>query len=267
MTTVRQHLPSSSFGVCLLFCTLTLLSASSLVQAQSSELVPGASVKGKVNSGETHPFQFTLEQDQIATITLSARDFRLVVRGVAPDGSSLPEIPHTRFGPLTWNVIATRGGRYQLSLFSLEPATLAAEYELKLGQPRTATARDRMSTIAEAEYERIEILRLRSANLAFADVIAGYRKAANTWSRAGQWTETTSAWQRLAEAYFERADYKAALIASTDALAASKRTTDQILILTQQTSVGYVYIYLGDLDRATAIFEDRKSTRLNSSHG
>src|ERR1044071_6533813 len=104
------------------------------------------------------------------------------------------------------------------------------------------------------------MLTLVSAKPAFADAIEGYRKAANTWARQGQWTEATSAWQQLAEAYFERANYKNALIASTDALKASKRTTDRILILTQQTSVGYVYIYLGDLDRATAIFDQCQRT-------
>jgi len=222
--------------------------------------VPGAAVKGTVNSGETHTFQFTLEQDQIATITLSARDFRLLVRGVAPDGSSLPEVPHTRLGPLTMNVIATHGGRYQLSLSSLEPATLVAEYELKLSQPRPVTSHDRRSATAAAEFQRIELLRLKSPNPDFADVVQGYRKAANTWSREGQWTEATTAWQQLAEAYFERGDYKNALVAFTDALAASKRTTDEILTLTEQANTGYVQLYLGDLDRATAIFNECERT-------
>jgi len=103
-------------------------------------------------------------------------------------------------------------------------------------------------------------LTLLSANPAFADVLDGYRKAANSWSRTGHWTEATGAWQQLGEAYFERADYKNALIAFTDALAASKRTTDQILILTQQANIGYVYINLGDLDRATAIFNQCERT-------
>ncbi len=214
----------------------------------------------EISVDQSHLFQFSLEQDQVAGVTLFAKDFRLLIRISAPDGSPLMEVVNRRYGPLHWDLIAPLSGRYQLSVTSLERVNPKVEYELKIGQVRAATPKDRKSVAAAADFYLAEVLRSRLESPEAGQVIKGYETAALALSREGQWAQAATAWEQLGEVYFNRGNYRSALPAFVKAQQASQRSRDPFLILTQRANIGYLYIYLGKLDDAANVVEECNRT-------
>ena len=227
----------------------------SFAQAQTADLAPGLAVTSEISPEQSQLFQFSLQQDHTAEVTLSAKDFRLFVRVIAPDGSTLMEVVQRRYGPLMWDFIAPLSGRYQLSVSSFERANTKIGYELKVGQIRPATPRDRASMSAAADFYRSETLRSRSESPEFEQVRKGYESAAIAWTRASQWSRAALAWEQLAEVHFNRGDYTSALQNFLKAEQASQRSRDPFLAVNQRLNIGYVYVFRGDFDTASNVFD------------
>ncbi|HEU4767476.1 MAG TPA: CHAT domain-containing protein, partial [Pyrinomonadaceae bacterium] len=223
----------------------------------------------EISPEQSQVFQFSLQQDHVVDVTLSAKDFHLFVRVIAPDGSTVMEVVQRHYGPLTWEFIAPLSGRYQLSVSSFERANSKTQYELKIGQIRPATARDRASVAPLVDFYRAEILRSRSESPEVGNILNGYESAAVAWTRIGEWSRAAVAWEQLAEVHFNRGDYKSALQGFLKAQLASRRSRDSFLVLTQRLNIGYVYVYLGELNAASDIFDEceRMLEELPADHG
>jgi len=237
-----------------LVCVLALVLIPSAVRSQHVPL-PGSPITREIEPSESHSYKFRLERDELIELTLSAQDLKLRLRIVADDGNTLAEVIHRRYGSLTWNFIPPKDGEYEVQVFSLERSTPRRQYRLTIAGTKAATEDDRKAVLAATDFYRAEALRLEPENSDLTRAIEGYHLAAVAWQRRRHWTAAADAWQQIGEVHFSRGDYKNALRAFSEALQLSQRADDLFLTITQQAQLGYVYLYLGDLKKASDFFD------------
>lgn len=243
---------------CRLLCLLPLLALllAAVTQAQTVVLHRGSSVMREINPGETHLFELDLEAGQLVTASVFAGDLNFILRLSESDGSIRQEIVHRRYGDLSWQFVAAEPGRHRLAVISLEAGGPARPYQLKLEQVRQATFHEREAAKAEAEFQRAEALRLGTQSLDLSQASEKYRAAGEAWRRQAYWGEACVAWQRLGELHFAQGNYGEALRAYEEALRLSQQTADPFLALTQLNNIGYVHLYLGNIDQASGFFDE-----------
>lgn len=223
--------------------------------AQSVTLQQGVSVTREIDSNESHSFEFALQAEQLVTLSIFAGDLNFALRLIGPDGNTLQEVVHRRYGSLTWQFVAPEQGQYRLTVSSLEPSTQPRTYQLRVEQIKTATQREIISAQAAANYDRAEVLRFNWQSSDLVQAAERYEAAGGVWRRQSQWVEATNAWQRLGEAHFIQGDYEGALRAYKEALRLSRQADDPLLRLEQLNNIGYVHVYLGNLKQASILFE------------
>ncbi|MFY9620642.1 MAG: CHAT domain-containing protein [Pyrinomonadaceae bacterium] len=220
----------------------------------------GASITAEISAGESNSYEFWLQRDQLIQFTLSSQDLNLRMHIVAADGNTLAEVVHRRYGSLTWTFIAPQQGKYQLNVFSLEQAAPRRQYQLSVDSVKVATELEKKAGSAAASFFRAEGFRLKSDDSNLTRAIEDYRSAAVAWQRIGNWGEAAEAWQQMGEVHFSRGSYQDALRAFEKASQLSARSADGLLTIEQQARIGYVQIYLGNLEKASELFDRCKKT-------
>ena len=226
-----------------------------VARSQSLALQAGSSIAREIGPTEFHSFQLTLQRDQLIELTLSAQDFKLRLSIVAADGNSLAEAVHTRYGPATWTFIAPQSGVYELVVSSLEHATPNRQYQLKIDQVKAATELDKKAQLAAEHFYQAEVLRLKSENSALTSALERYHVAAIAWQKQRHWTKLADAWQQIGEVHFSRGNYEQALRAFDQARLQSQRTGRSLQTIVLEASIGYVHIFLGNPEKASALFD------------
>jgi tetratricopeptide (TPR) repeat protein len=256
---IRNLLPCN-----LLLCLISLLVASAtttLVQAEPTALQNGSSVTREINPAESHVFELTLEAQQLISLSVFAGDLNFAAHMIAPDGHTVEELVHRRYGPLTWQFIAPEQGSYRLVISSLELKAQPRKYQLKVEQIRASVQHERQAAQAASAFRQAEVLRFKWHSNDLVQAAERYRAAADIWQQQEQWAEAAEASQRLGELHFIQGDYRRALNALTEALNASQRSHDLFLTLIQLNNIAYVHIYLGELKEAAGLCE-QVQTRL-----
>lgn len=233
---------------------LLALLPSAVSQAQTAVLHRGSSVTREINPGETHLFDVELGAGQSVTASVFAGDLNFVLRLSEPDGDVRQEVIQCRYGDLSWQFVTAESGRHRLAITSLESAERASPYQLNLEQVRPATHHEKEAAEAEAEFHRAEALRFGTQSADLARASEKYRAAAVAWRRQSRWGEACVAWQRLGELHFVQGAYREALRAYEEALRLGQLTADPFLALTQLNNIGYVHLYLGNIDKASGLF-------------
>jgi CHAT domain-containing protein/TolA-binding protein len=236
-------------------------------QVQPETLQQGLSVTHEISSKESHLFEVTLQTDQLITLSISAGDFNFSLRLVGPDDNLLQEAVHRRYGTMTWQFVASQQGRYRLTLNSLEQDTRPRTYQLKVEHIRVANRHEKIGAQAAANYHQAEVLRFgwQSGDLLLA--AERYKAAEGIWRRQAQRAEAAVGWQRLGELYFITGDYESSLRAYDEALRLSQQTGDALFSLTQLNNVGYVHVYLGNIKKASGLFDQVRSRLSKVSTG
>jgi CHAT domain-containing protein/tetratricopeptide (TPR) repeat protein len=242
-------------SLCLLACLLIALSPATLSQERPAILQQGSSVAREIDAKQSHSFEFVLQADQIVTLSISAGDLNFALRLTGPDGDTLQEAMHRRYGTLTWQCVAPTQGRYRITISSLESSARPRAYQLRVEQIKTATRREKKSSQVAADYDRAEVLRFGWQSSELLRAAEGYQAVGEVWERQARLPEAAEAWQRVGEVHFIQGDYGGALRAYDRASRLSRRADDVPLSLTQLNNIGYVYVYLGDIKQASDLFE------------
>jgi CHAT domain-containing protein/tetratricopeptide (TPR) repeat protein len=225
-----------------------------------TQLQVGSAVTREIGATESHSYEFSLERDQLIQLILSAQDLNLRMRVVGADGNTLAEVLHRRYGSLTWNFIAPQPGKYQLTIFSLEQSPPSRPYHLKVDRIKMAAEYEKSAALAAASFYRAEVLRLKADSNDLTRALEEYRLATVAWQRLRKWGAVADAWQQIGEVHVTRGNYQEALRAFEQASQLSKKAGDPLLTITQQANIGYVYIYLGDLEKASGLFDECQKT-------
>jgi CHAT domain-containing protein/tetratricopeptide (TPR) repeat protein len=246
-------------ALCGLACAAAAVPPTAAGKEQPTRLHHESSFTREISPEEPHLFDFDLRRDQLIKLSVTAGDLNFQLRLSGPDGDTLQEIVHRRYGELTWRFVAPRQGQYRLTLTSLEPGARPRTYRLQVEEMRPASPGDKVEAQAAAYYYSAEKLRSGWQGDDLARAAQMYEAAGATWQRQSGWGEATDAWQRLGEVYFIQGNYKEALHSYKEALRLSRRANDSLLTLTQLSNVGYVYLYLGDTERASLTFAEVQS--------
>jgi CHAT domain-containing protein/tetratricopeptide (TPR) repeat protein len=234
----------------LVYVTAVFLPVASTQAQQPTTLQHGLSLTREINPQEPHSFEFELQFNQLITLEIFAEDFNFALRLMAPDGNTLEEVVHRRYGQMTWKFVAPGRGRYRLLMSSLELDAQPRKYQLKVEQIRTATQYEKHMAQAAADFHEAEVLRFKWHSSDLLRALEKYQAAGIAWREQAQWTEAAGAWQRLGEVHFLQGDYDKAMHAYEVALGLSQRTNDVFLSLTQLNNITYVHIYLGNIEKA-----------------
>lgn len=256
----RQLLPARCIRpvklLCVCACVLSALASPGAGNEQAMTLRQGLSVAREVSPAEPHLFDLHLGHNQLVALSISAGDLQLRLRLIGPDGDSVQEVVHRRYGELVWRFVAPKQGRYRLTLSSLELGAQPRAYRLRVEEIRPAGLGDQAGARAAAFYYSAEVLRFGWHADDLSRAAQMYRAAAGLWRRQARWSQAADASQQLGEVHFIQGDYKEALRSYEEALGLSRRAGDDLLILTQLNNVGYVHVYLGDIEKASLTFAD-----------
>ena len=238
-------------------CVLMMVAIAATVSSQT-QLQAGASFTREIGATESHSYEVYLQRDQLIRLTLSAQDLNLRMRIIGADGNTLAEVLHRRYGSLAWNFIAPQPGKYQLTIFSLEQSPPGGQYQLKVDDVRMATGYEKSAALAAASFYRAEVLRPKADSSELARANEEYRLATVAWQRLRKWDDAAEAWQQIGEVHFSTGNYQEALRAFDLASELSKKAGNSFLTIQQQANIGYVYIYLGNLEKASELFDECK---------
>jgi CHAT domain-containing protein/tetratricopeptide (TPR) repeat protein len=236
-------------------------------RAQTAVLHRGSSVTREIVPGETHLFELDVEAGQLVTASVFAGDLNYLLRLSEPDGDISQEVVHRRFDDLSWQVVAAESGHHRLAITSLESGGRSRPYQLKLEQVRPATLHEREAAAAAADFQRAEALRFGTHSADLLQASEKYRAAGDAWGRLTRWGEACVAWQRLGELHFVQGDYRKALRAYEEALRLGEMSSDPFLAVTQLDNIGYVQVYLGNIDKASGYFSQVRARLTKISVG
>lgn len=246
-------------SLCGLACVAAALPSAAADDAQTTRLRQGLSVTREISPNVPHLFDFKLRRNQLIKLSVTAGDLHFNLRLLGPDGNTLQEVVHRRYGELDWRFVAPRQGQYGLTLTSLEPDALPRTYQLQVEEIRPASLDDKAEAQAAAYYYSAEQLRFGWQGNDLPRAAQMYKAAGGVWQRQSRWAEAAGVWQRLGEAHFIQGDFKDALHSYEEALRLSRKAGDGLLTLTQFNNIGYIHLYLGDIGKASLVFADVRS--------
>ncbi|MET0621844.1 MAG: CHAT domain-containing protein [Pyrinomonadaceae bacterium] len=247
-------------SLCGLACVAAAASPSTAADAaQATTLRQGLSVTRELSPKEPHLFDFELRRGLLVKLSIDAGDLHFHLRLTGPDGDTLQEVTHRRYGEVSWRFVASKQGRHGLTLTSLEPNAQPRAYRLRVEELRPASPDDKVDAQAASYYYSAEQLRFGWRGDELPRAAQVYKAAGAVWRRQSRWAEAAGAWQRIGETHFIRGDFKEALRSYEEALRLSRRAGDGLLTLTQLNHVGYVHLYLGDIAKASLVFAEARA--------
>jgi CHAT domain-containing protein/tetratricopeptide (TPR) repeat protein len=196
-----------------------------------------------------------LAAGQYLGVSIAKSDLQLMVTLSAPGGTKSFEVMNRRYGPLFISVIAEEPGAYRLDVRSLEQDVLNAHYELSVDEIRDSKAIDHQSESAFRNYTEAEMLRASWEEKPLREAIRRYTTASIGWLPIGKHREATQALEDAGDTYFILSEYKSALALYNKALEVSRAADDLLGEMNALNSIGYVYVYLGNNDRAKGYFQ------------
>lgn len=261
----RATTPARAARLLALLLVAPLLLASEAA-AQTQTLEPGSPVEREIGPAQSHVYEFTLEAGQFFGLTVQAEDLNLSLRLTSPGGDTLEDVAHVRYGTLPLHLVAPEAGRYRLAVTSLETGSHSGRYQLEPEALRAATPSDRAEAEAAASFRQAEAARFKWEADQFRLACEKYGAAGLVWRRHGRLADAAVAWRQVGDARFIQGDYKEALRAFKEALGLARAVGSEELILEQLNNVGYVNIYLANVDEAASLFRQVQA-RLAESRG
>jgi hypothetical protein len=127
--------------------------------AIAEELRPATPVQKSLAPNETHDYTVTAQSSQRLHVTVDQRGIDVVVQLIGPDGRKLVEVdgPTGATGVEDVVVFTREAGEYRVSVVPFEDAdSKPGRYEIRLVEPRRATARELATLRSEAEVAGID---------------------------------------------------------------------------------------------------------------
>ncbi len=152
-----------------------------------AKLEEGKSIESELKGGEAHVYSFRIVSGQFARVIVHQRGIDVVVRVIAPDGTTVADMdsPNGTYGPERVGIVAKTSGEYRFEVRALEPAAEPGQFEIRISEIRPANRMDQIEdlavrlTAAESEDESDMILEaeieLAGVDLGRAMLVEGLR--------------------------------------------------------------------------------------------
>ena len=221
---LRHYRIARLFIIFLLGCSVITVATKG---QQSAQLELEKAVEAELRGGETQSFQLSLKTLEFARVTVLAKDVRLSIKLVAPDGKPVAEYQWNQDSPDPAHVslIAGIGGNYRLELISQEKD--AKKVSVKLAELRAIEKLDPERIEAERQFAKGEQLRPRQAAEDKKAALAAYTEALNLWRVAGDKEKQAGALNAMGDVFRSQRENQKALDSFTQALELRRELKDR----------------------------------------
>lgn len=144
-------------------------------------------IKRKIAGAENHYYRIMLAADQYVRLVVDQRGVDVSVTLYQPDGKIVVESNRLigAYGPETISWVAESSGFYKLEVRSPRADQIAAEYEVRILEERTATFQDKNRIPAQKVFMQAEQLRGQQTPESLNQAIAKYEGALQSWRDIG----------------------------------------------------------------------------------
>jgi CHAT domain-containing protein/tetratricopeptide (TPR) repeat protein len=197
------------------------------------QLEPGQTLSGELKSGEGYRYAFSLEAGQIARIVVEQKGVDVAVRYFRPGREKEIEIdsPNWRLGEEIVYELAESASTYPLNVVCKELSAPPGRYEIRLEEPRAASAQDRTRFDAWRAFQNGE---LRRRAREYQEAEGKYHDSLGLWRQVGERSWAAAALYRIGWMRQLRGEDRSALEPLSQALDVfkkEKRHLDEALAL------------------------------------
>ena len=250
----RVLLSVSLFVLCLSGLWVTVeVSVPTPIVAQNTDvstLTPESPSNHQITSGQTQLFGVGLKQGECLSLSVQKKDLQLTVTIQKPQGQTAASFLSRTYGPLNVFFIADEPGQYLIKVQSLEKDAVQNSYTLSLEKPRDSAPADRTHATATKTANDAEWLRAQWEETSLRKAVTNYVEASQAWQAIGRNRESARALSSIGEIYFMLSEYEEARRWYEKALTSRQTAADTEGEVDSQNDIGYMYVYIGDLDRA-----------------
>jgi CHAT domain-containing protein/Tfp pilus assembly protein PilF len=174
---------TTSLVLCSFFALLVYTQESSTAQVLELD----KPIERELKSGEVHLYTIQLQAGQLIELVVDQRGIDVVARLLAPEGQQLAEVDSKQGtqGTEEVSILAESAGNYQLRAASLEKASAAGRYEVKIITLRNATDQDRARIAARNKYRAALDLEKKGDAASLRLAIGAFEEALPLWRTAG----------------------------------------------------------------------------------
>jgi CHAT domain-containing protein/tetratricopeptide (TPR) repeat protein len=234
-------------------------------QAQAAEpevLAPRQVHRREIGGGEVHAYMFELSAHQFVSLSVNQQGSDVVVTITDSEGGrTRVDRPDGSRGREAVSYIAAKGGTYRLEVQTLETAAPRGYYEITMGEPRPATARDESRLAAERDVSEGEILRARKSAASLPQAIEKFGQAINLWQALDEPYETAVALYGRCLAHRMLGENEEAITDCGVSAETMRALGDNYGEAVARTGRAWAYIYLGEVGKASADFDESLKIR------
>lgn len=231
--------------------------------AETIVLTPGAVIpEQRIESGQKHFYELTLDQGQFARISVDQRavDLKLTVTG--PESFSFwIDSPNGFFGPETVSLLAPSNGTYRIEVALSSPGQYPPGiYDLRVDGPRPPTTSDETHFAAEQLFAQAQVLRRAGKR---TEAIEKYNEALKLWQKVDDFRQQGYSFTNIGRCYFGLVKLEPALQNLDQALTLLTKADDlpgQAFVLNE---LGLAQKDLGDLRKAIVVYDSALKLRID----
>jgi CHAT domain-containing protein len=213
-------------------------------------LKAGEQINQEIAGGLTHTYLMTVSSDHLLRVVVKQNHPVLVFVLRGPDNQQLVQSRSRSFGPTPISAITKSTGTYHLAVSAPGQSEEPINYELKLEEPRPATAKDNIEIAAEAAFATAEQDRVECKAEYFHRSIKKYNEALELWRATDNQPAQINTLKNIGDVHYILSDYKGGISYHKLAYSLSQSIHDDLWKTTALNDIGYAYIYLGDYQKA-----------------
>ncbi|HEV2764384.1 MAG TPA: CHAT domain-containing tetratricopeptide repeat protein, partial [Pyrinomonadaceae bacterium] len=238
------------------------VAAMSVQAAEPVTLVTGRVLRREIGGSEVHAYAFELREQQHTQVSVNQQGTDVVIRVFdAEGGRTTVDRPNGSRGREVVSHVARRGGAVRVEVRTLERSAPRGHYEITLGEPRPATARDESRLAAEAAVSEAERLRARKTAASLPQALEKFSQATALWRALDEPYEAAVALYGRCLTRRLLGDNEAAAADCSESAAIMHSLGDEYGEAAARTGRAWAYIYLGDTDKAFADFTTSLAVR------
>jgi CHAT domain-containing protein/Flp pilus assembly protein TadD len=224
-------------------------------QAAIRELKPGQVIERELAGGEAHTYRITLAAGQYLKVMVEQKGIDVVVRLFGNDGQKLAEVNNDpAVGIESLSAVAEAPGNYRLEVRSQSKDVTLGRYEIKIEEPREATAKDRIYVAAQKAFEEANQLRDQRTAEARQQAVKKYEAALPLWREAGDKRGEAYTLNEIGVIYANVGESQKALEHYGQAVQLWREVGDRLSEATALTNIGVANLRLGEAREALKYF-------------
>jgi CHAT domain-containing protein/tetratricopeptide (TPR) repeat protein len=229
--------------------------------ADVQDLKLRAPIEQELKGGEAHKYRVMLAVGQYLEVVVEQKGIDVVIKLFGPDGQKISEVdsPNGTQGPEPASLIASATGYYRLDVISPDKGVAGGRYEIRVGDLRESTAKDRDRIAARTTLAGTltEARQLRAAGTAesLRKAIEKYNEALLLLQTVENRYDEARALNGLAVVFWLLGENQKALEYYVKALPLWRSVGDRLNEATGLHNIGTTYERLGDSQKALEYYD------------